>query len=98
VRRVRAGAFLPAPRVDSAVLEVALYPDGRTRAPVGDLERFGQVVHAAFNQRRKTLRNAVSALVDEHAFARANINPQRRGETLSVEEFAALTDASAGHA
>jgi 16S rRNA (adenine1518-N6/adenine1519-N6)-dimethyltransferase len=50
-------------------------------------------VSAAFMQRRKTLRNALSALADEAAFAAAGIDPQSRGETLSVGDFVRLTDA-----
>jgi 16S rRNA (adenine1518-N6/adenine1519-N6)-dimethyltransferase len=97
VVRVRAGGFVPPPKVDSAVLAVTPFPGGRTRVPVVDEARFSQVVHAAFNQRRKTLRNALKAVVDEAAaldaaLERAGIDGQRRGETLSVEEFARLTD------
>ena len=56
-------------------------------------ERFAQVVHAAFGQRRKTLRNALSRGVRRRArsiarSAATGIDGQRRGETLSVEEFA----------
>jgi 16S rRNA (adenine1518-N6/adenine1519-N6)-dimethyltransferase len=95
VCRVPAGAFLPAPRVESAVLKIEPYPG--TRAPVRDEARFSEVVHAAFNQRRKTLRNALRALADDArldaALAKTGIDGKRRGETLSVEEFAALTDA-----
>jgi 16S rRNA (adenine1518-N6/adenine1519-N6)-dimethyltransferase len=95
VRKVPAGAFVPAPRVDSAVLQVTPFPGGATRVPVADLALFDRVVHAAFNQRRKTLRNALAGLGDalDGALAAAEIDPQRRGETLSVEEFARLTDA-----
>lgn len=93
VRRVAAGAFVPPPRVDSAVLRIRPFPEGRTRVPVADEALFSRVVHAAFNQRRKTLRNALKALADQAAFEVAAIDPQRRGETLSVEEFARLTDA-----
>ncbi len=93
VRRVAAGCFLPAPRVESAVLRVTPFAGGKTRVPVRDEELFSQVVHAAFGQRRKTLRNALSGLsVSPEIFAAAAIDPQRRGETLSVEEFARLTD------
>jgi 16S rRNA (adenine1518-N6/adenine1519-N6)-dimethyltransferase len=92
VRKVPAGAFLPAPRVDSAVL--AIEPFVTTRVPVADEKRFSEVVHAAFQQRRKTLRNALSRLADARAFEAAGIDPGRRGETLSVEEFARLSDAS----
>ena len=45
---------------------------------------FERIVMAAFTQRRKTLRNALRALVDAQAFAKAGIDPRRRGETLSV--------------
>src|SRR5262249_16987130 len=92
VRRVAAGAFVPPPRVDSAVL--AIEPLGaKTRAPVSDEALFSRVVHASFEKRRKTLRNSLRDLASEAAFARSAIDPGRRGETLSVEEFARLTDA-----
>lgn len=98
VVRVRAGGFVPAPRVDSAVLRVTPFEGGRTRVPVRSVEAFSKVVHAAFNQRRKTLRNALKVVADDAghidaALAAAGIDGQRRGETLSVEEFARLTDA-----
>jgi 16S rRNA (adenine1518-N6/adenine1519-N6)-dimethyltransferase len=93
VYRVRAGGFVPAPRVDSAVLRIVPHA---ARLPV-DEERFSRVVHAAFNQRRKTLRNALSAAFPAEAIDRAlaatSIDGQRRGETLSVDEFAKLTEA-----
>ena len=107
VCRVPPSAFIPQPRVESAVLRVVPFAGGATRAPVGDLERFSRVVHAAFQMRRKTLRNSLAGLASDEqlraAFAAATpggIDPQRRGETLSVEEFAALTDAidAAAHA
>ena len=96
VCRVPAGAFIPAPRVASAVLRVTPFPGGRTRVPVVDVALFSQVVHAAFNQRRKTLRNALKAVFEaeplDAALSAVKIDGQRRGETLSVEEFGALTD------
>ena len=87
------GAFTPPPKVDSAVVRMAPLPADRLRAR--DEERFAAVVAAAFGQRRKTLRNATRSLVPDEAFARTGIEPGRRGETLSVEEFVALSDASA---
>jgi 16S rRNA (adenine1518-N6/adenine1519-N6)-dimethyltransferase len=98
VRKVPAGAFVPAPRVNSAVIRVTPFAGGKTRVPVCDEEKFSQVVHAAFGMRRKTLRNALRAIANEAAFAAADIDPQRRGETLSVAEFARLTDAVVSHA
>jgi 16S rRNA (adenine1518-N6/adenine1519-N6)-dimethyltransferase len=92
VIRARAGAFVPAPRVDSAV--IALSPLPAPRFPVDEV-RYAQVVHAAFGQRRKTLRNALrSATPDADAvLARAGIDGIRRGETLTPAEFAALANA-----
>jgi 16S rRNA (adenine1518-N6/adenine1519-N6)-dimethyltransferase len=91
VCRVRAGGFVPAPRVDSAVLRIVPHAE----RPDVDDEKFSRVVHAAFGQRRKTLRNALSAAFDEGAVDRAlattSIDGKRRGETLSVAEFVAIT-------
>lgn len=86
-------AFAPPPQVDSAVirLDVAVEP----RAAVGDRRLFRRVVQTAFGQRRKTLRNALGAGFGADGarslLARAQIDPQRRAETLSLEEFARLT-------
>jgi len=90
--RVPPGAFTPPPKVDSAV--VRLVPLGPDRPVARDEDRFAAVVMAAFSQRRKTLRNAVRALVPDAAFVAAGIDPSRRGETLSVKEFITLSDAS----
>jgi 16S rRNA (adenine1518-N6/adenine1519-N6)-dimethyltransferase len=90
--RVPPGAFTPPPKVDSAV--VLMKPLGEDRPRARDEVLFAKIVAAAFSQRRKTLRNAVRALVDEEAFRTAGIDPQRRGETLSVREFIALSGAA----
>jgi 16S rRNA (adenine1518-N6/adenine1519-N6)-dimethyltransferase len=78
--------------VDSAVAR--LVPLGSAAPSIADRARFARVVTAAFGQRRKTLRNALSDLVSPPAFAAADVDPQRRGETLSVAEFVALADAA----
>jgi 16S rRNA (adenine1518-N6/adenine1519-N6)-dimethyltransferase len=92
VCRVRAGSFVPAPRVDSAVVRIVPH----ARLITDDEVHFGRVVHAAFNQRRKTLRNALSAVFDgaavDRALGAAAIDGMRRGETLSVAEFARLSE------
>jgi 16S rRNA (adenine1518-N6/adenine1519-N6)-dimethyltransferase len=96
---VPASAFTPPPEVESAV--VRLQFRDAPRADPGDERLFRRVVKAAFSQRRKTLANSLKgarvAGPDEMAaaFASAGIDPQRRAETLSVEEFAALTRAIA---
>jgi len=91
------GAFRPAPKVDSAVARLTPLR-GADKPAIRDFARFERVVAAAFSQRRKTLRNALSSLVTPAQFAAAGIDPQRRGETLSVREFVALSDAPAATA
>jgi 16S rRNA (adenine1518-N6/adenine1519-N6)-dimethyltransferase len=99
VGRVPAGAFFPPPDVESAVVRL----DARSRpaCPVEDAAAFFRVVRAAFGQRRKTLRNALAGGLHlaeasaEAACGRAQIDPRRRGETLTLAEFAALADALA---
>jgi 16S rRNA (adenine1518-N6/adenine1519-N6)-dimethyltransferase len=93
VLRVPPGAFTPPPKVDSAVVRMVPLAEDRPRAR--DEAFFGKLVAAAFSQRRKTLRNAARDLLAPEAFARAQIDPGRRGETLSVAEFIALADAGA---
>lgn len=91
VCRLRPGSFYPPPKVDSAV--VRFTPCDKPLAE--ETESFREVVRAAFQMRRKTLHNALRALGDAgrsaRALSEAGIDPRRRGETLSVEEFARLT-------
>jgi 16S rRNA (adenine1518-N6/adenine1519-N6)-dimethyltransferase len=90
--------FLPEPQVDSAVVHLKMRP-----APLYDVEpaAFKDVVSAAFAQRRKVLRNALTSRfgrgpVDE-ALAYTGIDGNRRGETLDAGELAALTGALCRH-
>lgn len=85
-------AFTPPPKVESAVVRMRPLPASRKRAQDEDL--FARLVAAAFSQRRKTLRNAARAIASGEAFAAAGIDPSRRGETLSVDEFIALSDSA----
>ena len=87
------GAFNPPPKVDSAVVRLAPLP--AEAIPYRDAKRFAEIVARAFGQRRKTLRNTLKGLVDAAVFENLGIDPGRRGETLSVAEFAALADAGA---
>ena len=98
VCHVGRGAFLPPPRVDSSV--VLLDPLPTTAVPLRDLEVFHQVVRAAFGQRRKTLKNALSAMFADDAIASlagCGVDLSRRGESLRLAEFAALSDALTLH-
>lgn len=90
------GAFRPVPKVDSAV--VRLVPLGARKPALADAALFARVVAAAFAQRRKTLRNALSALADAAALAAAGIDPGARGETLAVGDFVRLANHLAGGA
>ena len=93
---VKPGSFRPIPKVDSCVLRFT--PLERPRADVGDEDFFRRVVKGAFNQRRKTLLNSLRSAgigTDDDslpvAFSRTGIDGGRRGETLSLDEFAALS-------
>lgn len=82
------GAFRPPPKVWSSV--VRLEPWREPPFPVPDPARFAEVVRRAFGQRRKTLRNALSGLVDEDQIRAAGCDPGARAETLPPEAFARL--------
>jgi 16S rRNA (adenine1518-N6/adenine1519-N6)-dimethyltransferase len=85
---VPGGAFSPPPQVQSAI--VRLLPRPLEDLPAVDPQRFAQVVAAGFGQRRKTLRNALSALLDEAQIRAAGVDPGARAEVLDVAAFVAL--------
>lgn len=87
---VPAGAFTPPPKVESAV--VRMQPLPVEAIPYRDARRFAELVARAFGQRRKTLRNTLKGLVEDASFQALGIDPGRRGESLSVAEFAALAN------
>jgi 16S rRNA (adenine1518-N6/adenine1519-N6)-dimethyltransferase len=92
---VSAGCFHPRPEIESAV--VVMIPRAVPRA--AETPTFRAVVHAAFGARRKTLRNALAALMSappvRAAVEATGIDLGRRGETLTVEEFARIAEAVA---
>jgi 16S rRNA (adenine1518-N6/adenine1519-N6)-dimethyltransferase len=87
------GAFQPVPNVDSAIAR--LVPLGDAGPRIDDATLFSRVVAAAFGQRRKTMRNALSAICDAPALIAAGIDPGARGETLAVADFVRLANALA---
>jgi len=91
---VGSGAFKPAPRVDSSV--VRLVPHSQPPVEAGNPDALSRVVRAAFAHRRKTLRNNLSELFTTDRLVELGIDPQRRAETLSLQEFATLSRALAG--
>jgi 16S rRNA (adenine1518-N6/adenine1519-N6)-dimethyltransferase len=94
VARIPAGAFVPSPKVDSAVVRVDTYSAGPVRVP--DVETFFRVVRAGFGQKRKQLKNALGAGLGlspaaiAAAMSQAGIEPQRRAQTLSLAEWVGL--------
>jgi len=82
------GAFRPAPRVDSAVVQ--LWPHDVALVADADRSAFARVVTAAFAQRRKTLRNTLRGLLEPAALEALGIDPSQRAETLTLEQFRAL--------
>ena len=101
--RIPAGAFFPVPKIDSSVLTVDLYQT--PVIPIEQLDTFFSLIKAGFSQKRKKLRNSLSAGMrlstdqTEKLLHAANIDPQRRAETLSLGEWGLLSERySASHA
>ncbi|MFZ5878522.1 MAG: 16S rRNA (adenine(1518)-N(6)/adenine(1519)-N(6))-dimethyltransferase RsmA [Chloroflexota bacterium] len=92
--KIPAAAFFPAPSVDSAVLVIEIYPEPLIPAQL--LESFFRLIKAGFSQKRKTLRNSLSAGLHiapaqtESMLREAGIDPMRRAETLSIAEWQTL--------
>ncbi|MCL4475937.1 MAG: 16S rRNA (adenine(1518)-N(6)/adenine(1519)-N(6))-dimethyltransferase RsmA [Nitrospirae bacterium] len=86
------GAFRPVPKVDSAVIHIEI--SQRPSVAVKDEKLFFRVIKTAFSQRRKMLLNSLKPItVDiKERLILAGIEPSRRPETLSIEEFARLAD------
>jgi len=95
VRTVAPTSFIPRPKVESIVIKLDRLD--KPRAETKDVKFMFEVVRAGFNMRRKTLWNAAKTLKVnkeklEEAFEKSGIDPKRRAETLSVQEFATLAD------
>ncbi len=83
------GAFQPPPRVWSAVVRIAILPQ-----PLFAVSpHYAAVVSAAFAQRRKTLRNALSALLSRDEISACGLDPGARPETLAPQDFNTLAQA-----
>ncbi|MCI0400967.1 MAG: 16S rRNA (adenine(1518)-N(6)/adenine(1519)-N(6))-dimethyltransferase RsmA [Gammaproteobacteria bacterium] len=86
------GAFSPAPTVDSTLIR--LVPHKVPPVKVDDKALFSDLVRQAFAQRRKTLRNALKALLSEMQIREAGVDPGLRAEVLSLDDFALLAKAA----
>ncbi len=93
--RIPAGAFFPPPKVDSAVVLVNLHVEPLLKAELRG--KFFEIIKAGFLHKRKTLRNSLSKglawapIEAEKLLKEAGIDPQRRAETLSMDEWLELT-------
>ena len=94
--RIPAGAFFPTPKVDSAIVCIDIYDS--PVIPPAMLDTFFKFIKAGFSQKRKTLRNALSSGLHipparaAGLLTSAEIDPQRRAETLSLEEWNRLCE------
>ncbi|WP_409279026.1 16S rRNA (adenine(1518)-N(6)/adenine(1519)-N(6))-dimethyltransferase RsmA [Pseudomonas defluvii] len=84
------GAFNPPPKVDSAI--VRLVPHETLPHPAKDHRLLERIVREAFNQRRKTLRNTLKALLSSEAIEAANVDGSLRPEQLDLAAFVRLAD------
>lgn len=95
-QRIPANAFFPAPKVDSAVLTIDIYPS--PQIPIESINTFFKLIKAGFSQKRKTLRNSLSSSLHitppatAEMLAKAGIDPMRRAETLSMDEWQSLCE------
>jgi 16S rRNA (adenine1518-N6/adenine1519-N6)-dimethyltransferase len=94
---VKAKLFFPKPNIDSLVIGIDFDPDAEKQ--VTDEAFFFQVIKAAFSKRRKTLRNSLAGFLPEFdanasakALEGAGIDPVRRAETLTKDEFVRLSN------
>lgn len=95
VRKVAPSSFIPRPKVESIVIRLDRLPEPRVKTK--DEKLMFELVRAGFNMRRKTLWNAAKAFnlskEDlEKAFENSGVDPKRRAETLTLQEFATLAD------
>lgn len=96
--KIPSEAFHPVPNVDSAILRIDIYD--QPLIPNEQLPAFFKLIKAGFSQKRKTLRNSLSSGMHikpaeaETLLAKAGIDPMRRAETLSIEEWRRVCEAS----
>ena len=94
------GAFNPAPKVDSAIVQLTPRAQVAQCTDKNDIQKLHNaepaelafIAKTAFSQRRKTLRNNLKKILNAEQIAQCNIDPGRRAETLTISEFVALTN------
>ena len=94
VKIIKKGAFRPPPRVESAVVRIS--PHLKPLLEPTEFQAFSQLVHSVFGQRRKTMLNQLAKYLDiskirtRSILIESGINPLRRPETISLEEYVRL--------
>lgn len=88
IKKVPPSAFLPPPKVDSAILHITTLEEPKTDPKT--IERVFELTHDAFGQKRKMLRNTIDTTLLE----KTHIDPTRRPQTLSIDEWIALAQKS----
>ncbi|EGQ9935470.1 16S rRNA (adenine(1518)-N(6)/adenine(1519)-N(6))-dimethyltransferase, partial [Vibrio vulnificus] len=83
-------AFVPPPKVDSAV--VRLVPYETLPHPANNLQWLERVCREGFNQRRKTVRNCYKSLMSEQVLEELGVNPGMRPENLTLQQFVAMAN------
>ncbi|MCU1468024.1 MAG: ribosomal small subunit methyltransferase [Actinomycetia bacterium] len=91
VGTVSPNVFVPRPNVESALVLMVRHEQPPVDVP--DVDRLFELVRAGFATRRKTLRNTLAGRIDADQFARAEVDPQARAETLSLDDWARLAHA-----
>jgi 16S rRNA (adenine1518-N6/adenine1519-N6)-dimethyltransferase len=91
VGTVSPNVFVPKPNVESVLVRLVRHDN--PPVPVRDVSAMFDLVRAGFATRRKTLRNTLQGRVDAERFARADIDPRARAETLALADWARLADA-----
>lgn len=95
--KVSAGSFMPAPKVDSAVIRLDIHKG--QNLDVKDEKLYFKVVRGAFSQRRKTVSNSLSSVLSiekakvSEALEKSGVNPMARAEQLTLEDFASIANA-----
>ena len=96
VGKIPAGAFYPTPKVDSAIVRADIYDE--PLIPREKLDPFFKLTKAGFSQKRKTLRNSLAGGMGwgkekaEAILLKAEVDPQRRAQTLAIEEWGRLVE------
>lgn len=89
--KVPSGAFTPAPRVESAIVQ--LVPKSSNENTVSDRVIFAEVVKTSFSQRRKTLHNNLKKIINIEMYEPLGIDPKLRPENITVEQYVAIANA-----